>query len=305
VENDIVSDALRAVIAAFEQASPVLDKTAVELRALMAPGEGATPPPLGTEIVAVRAGDAPAEWVSAPGAGVAGAMLYLHGGGYCIGSLATHRHLVGHLSLAAGLRCLALDYRLAPEHPFPAALDDALAAYRWLLAAGVAPRSLVVAGDSAGGGLALAMLVALRDGGTPLPAAAVCLSPWVDLGLDAETLATNAGIDPLVTRAGLAQMARDYLAGADPRTPLASPLYADLGGLPPLLVHVGGREVLLDDARRLAVRARAAGVAVTLEIWPNAVHCWHVLVPDVPEATRAVARAGDWVRARLAEAATR
>jgi acetyl esterase/lipase len=223
-------------------------------------------------------------------------MLYLHGGGYVVGSIATHRGLAGRLSQAAAARVLLVDYRLAPEHPFPAAVDDAAGAYRWLLAQGIEPARLVIAGDSAGGGLTIATLVALRDAGVPLPAAAVCLSPWVDLEGRGDSVTTKAAADPLVHKDMLVQLAAWYLAGADPRTQLAAPLYADLRHLPPLLIQVGTAEILLDDAIRLAEKATAAGVKVTLEPWEDMIHVWQLFAPMLPEGQKAIEGIGVFVR---------
>lgn len=245
---------------------------------------------------AVHAGGVPAEWVVAPGADPQRVVLYLHGGGYVIGSLATHRGLAGRLSRAAAARVLLLAYRLAPEHPFPAAVEDATAAYRWLLAAGINPARMAIAGDSAGGGLTVATLVALRDAGAPLPAAGVCLSPWTDLEGTGASVTTKAHVDPLVQQDRLLQLATWYLGGANPRTPLAAPLYADLQGLPPLLVQVGTAEILLDDATRLADRAKAAGVKVTLEAWEDMIHVWQLFAPMLQEGQRAIDGIGAFVR---------
>lgn len=220
----------------------------------------------------VTAGNVACEWVHGPSNRGEQAVVYLHGGAYVIGSAATYRELIGRLSMAAGMWVLAPDYRLAPEHPFPAAVDDALAAYRWLLGTGIEPARIVIAGDSAGGGLALATLLALRDAGDRLPTAAVLLSPWTDLTCPGDSYASRAESDPLLTREVMVTMAAHYLAGADPKSVLASPIYADLKGLPPLLVHLGSDEVLLDDSTRLAERARAAGVDVELRVWDG---MWH------------------------------
>lgn len=246
----------------------------------------------------VDAGGVPAEWVSAPGADADRAVLYLHGGGYNAGSPASHRELAGRLSAASGGRVLSLDYRLAPEHPFPAAVGDATAAYRWLLAQGVASARMAIAGDSAGGGLTLATLVALRDAGDPLPAVGVCISPWVDLEMKGESMTTRAKLDPMVGREGLLEAAAMYLAGADPRTPLAAPLYADLRGLPPLLIQVGTSETLYDDSIRLDERARAAEVDVTFEVWDEMVHVWHLFAAMLPEGQRAIEAIGEYLRER-------
>jgi acetyl esterase/lipase len=249
---------------------------------------------------AMDAGGVPAEWIAAPGASDENVIYYLHGGGYCIGSIKTYHGLASHLSRAAGARVLLIDYRLAPEHPFPAAVEDATAGYRWLLSTGVAPARVVIAGDSAGGGLTVATLVALRDAGDPLPAAAVCLSPWVDLEGLGESMITKAEVDPIVKATeGVNEMAKAYLGDADPRTPLAAPLYADLAGLPPLLIQVGTAEVLLDDSNRLAERAKGAGVDVTLEPWEDMIHVWQFFAAVLPEGQQAIDRIGEFVRAHV------
>jgi len=244
----------------------------------------------------VDAGGVPGEWIMAPGATVDKVILYLHGGGYWGGSISTHWELVSRLSRTAGARGLAIDYRLAPEHPFPAAVEDSTAAYRWLVSTGVDPSRLVIAGDSAGGGLTVATLVALRDGGDPLPAAGVCLSPWVDLEGLGESMMTKADLDPMVRPEHLLDAAKAYLAGAHPRTPLAAPLYADLTGLPPLLIQVGTAEVLLDDATRLAERARSAGVDVMLEPWDDMIHVWQAFSVMLPEGQQAIDRIAEFIR---------
>jgi len=237
-----------------------------------------------------------AEWHWPEGAGDDAAMLYLHGGGYVVGSLATHRALVAAIARAAAIPALAIAYRLAPESPFPAALEDATAAYRRLLAQGIAPERIVVAGDSAGGGLTLATLVALRDAKTPLPAAAVCLSPWVDLEGVGESMTARAARDPIISKELLVWLAGKYLGTHDCRTPLAAPLYAELGGLPPLLIQVGEAETLYDDAVRIAERAAKAGVAVTLDAWPEMVHVWQLFAPMAPEGRDAIAAIGRFIR---------
>jgi epsilon-lactone hydrolase len=240
----------------------------------------------------------PAEWLTAPGADTGRNVLYLHGGGYTIGSIKTHRCLGGWISRAAQARVLIIDYRLAPEHPCPAAVEDAVAAYRFMLDGGAKPSRAVVAGDSAGGGLTVAALLAIRDAGLPIPGAAVCLSPWVDMEGTGESMKTKAAVDPMVGSGNLGDMAAAYLAGQDPRTPLASPLYGDLKGLPPMLIQVGTAEVLLDDSSRLAERARAAGVDVTYEPWENMIHVWQIFVPMLDESKQAVARIGEFIRAK-------
>jgi epsilon-lactone hydrolase len=250
-------------------------------------------------VTATEVAGRPGEWLTPADARDGRAIVHLHGGGYVLGSCHTHRGLGTWLARAARTRVLTLEYRLAPEHPYPAALEDVVAAYRRLVEdADLAAGGIALSGDSAGGGLAVAALVALRDAGVPLPAAAVAISPWSDLGLPGTSIDANADRDPQVQRWLLEEMAAQYLAGADPRTPLASPRYADLRGLPPLLIHVGATEGLLDDARALAGAARAAGVEVTLEPWPDMIHVWHAFAPIVPEALDGLDRVAAWLEER-------
>lgn len=248
---------------------------------------------------AVDAGGVAAEWIAAPNSVDERVLMFLHGGGYIVCSVSTHRDMIARLARAAGIRALGVDYRLAPEHPFPAAVEDATAAYRWLISSGVDPESMVIAGDSAGGGLTLATLVALRDAGDPMPAAAVCMSPWVDLEGLGESMTTKADVDPFVSREQLQFMAQQYLGDRDRRTPLAAPLYADLQGLPPLLIQTGSSETLLDDSTRLAERARAAGVEVTLDIWEDMIHGWQICASFLPEAQQSIDTIGKFIRARI------
>lgn len=242
-----------------------------------------------------------AEWLRAPSVDDARVLLYLHGGGYVMGSPNTHRALAGELSRAAGAAVLLLDYRLAPEAPFPAAVDDAVAAYAWLLAQGHQPSRLAIAGDSAGGGLTVATLIALREKSLPQPRCAVCLSPWSDLNCSNASYQTRAAADPMITAADISMMAKAYLNGADPKSPLASPNRADLSGLPPLLIHVGRDELLLDDAVVLHEAARSAGVASTLEIWDDMIHVWHAFHPMLPEGRQGIARIGEYLRGQWGE----
>lgn len=274
--------------------------TTAERRAQYERAEKAFPTPPDVKVERVNAPVAPAEWLRPPSAEPGRVVLYLHGGGYVIGSPRSHRHLAAAIASAAGASALLLDYRLAPEHPYPAAVDDATAAYRWLLDQAIAPARIVIAGDSAGGGLTVATLLALREAGVPLPAGGVCISPWVDLTCGAASYATKAAADPIVRRDGVEQMARDYLGATPPRTPLASPLFADLRGLPPLLIHVGSDEVLLDDAVQLAERSRAAGVDASLEVYERMIHVWHWFLPMLDEAQTAVDAIGRFVRTRAA-----
>lgn len=236
-----------------------------------------------------------AEWVTAPGAFQERVILYLHGGAFVLGSINTHRTLAVDLSRVTRARVLLLDYRLAPEYPFPAALDDALRAYRWLLAQGISYRSVVFAGDSAGGGLTIALLLSAQEAGEPMPAAAICLSPFVDLTLTGESIKTRAKVDVMVPAELMPYAVEAYLGEIDPATPLASPLYADLHGLPPLLIQVGTEEVLYDDATRLAANARAAGVDATLEVWDGMFHVWQAWGWLLPEAQRAIDHIGKFV----------
>jgi len=244
------------------------------------------------------AGDIPARLYRPAHAG-RGLFLYFHGGGWVIGSVEASDGPCRYLADTAGVAILSIDYRLAPEHPFPAALEDAVAAYEWLLARGIAPERIVVAGDSAGGGLTVATLLALRDRQLPRPGAGVCISPWVDLTCSGATYVTKAAVDPIVARESVTMMAQAYAGAGDPKGSLLSPLYADLRGLPPLLVQVGSDEVLLDDALGLGERARAAGVDVTVREWPAMIHVWHWFLPMLAEAERAVDDIGTFVRARL------
>ncbi len=247
----------------------------------------------------VSAGDIPAEWIVPEGAPDGDAMLYLHGGGYCVGSISTHRSMVSHIARAAKTKALLIDYRLAPENPFPAAVEDATTAYNWLLSQGIAAENIIIAGDSAGGGLTVATLVSLKEKEIPLPTAAVLISPWVDLAITGDSIASKADIDPMVTREGLTEMAEAYLGDADPQAPLASPLYAGIEGLPPMLIHVGEAEILLDDAIRMADRAGQAGVDVTLNTAEGMCHVWHFFSSMLPEAMAAIEEVAQFMRKHL------
>jgi len=278
---------------------PSSSLTLAERRAQYDRAERVFRTPADVAIEVVKAPERAAEWLTPPGVRNDAVVLYFHGGGYAIGSPRSHRHLAAAIARAAGTRALLLDYRLAPENPFPAALDDAVAAYQWLLARGIAPGRIVLGGDSAGGGLTVATLLALRDRGVPRPAGGVCISPWVDLTCSGASYLTKAAADPIVTRDGVEAMAQAYAGDGDRKAALVSPLYADLRGLPPLLVHVGSDEVLLDDAIGLGARARAAGVDVTVEEWPQMVHVWHWFLPILDEAEKAIAGIGAFARARI------
>ena len=247
-------------------------------------------------------GGIPGEWLRSVTVPPRGTLLYLHGGGYFACSPATHRAITGGFA-QRGFHVFAPDYRLAPEHPFPAAVEDSVAAYRGLVDGGVPASSLTVAGDSAGGGLALALLLSLREAGVPLPAAAVLFSPWTDLAATGTSLKTNTRRDAMFSGESIGRATAPYLAGQDPKHPLASPLYADLQGLPPLLVHVGSYEVLLDDSVRLVERAKAAGVAATMRSWPVVPHVWQMF--PLPEARASMDEAAQFLHAALADGAKR
>ncbi len=238
----------------------------------------------------------PAEWSTTPNADVSRAVLYLHGGGYMAGSVISHRHVAVEIGRAAGTRSLALGYRLAPEHPYPAQLEDALAAFHYLRDRGIAPGSIAVGGDSAGAHLTLALMLALRARGEPLPCCGWLVSPWTDLTASGATMATKADVDPMIQKPYLLELARAFAGGRDLADPLISPQFADLTGLPPLLIQAGSEETLLDDAVTLAGRAGAAGVAVTLEVWPEMIHAFPMFFPRVAASRRATAGAGAFMR---------
>ena len=294
----MASEQLQQAIDMFKEMGAKMGeaKNMDDMRAIMIE----TQAPDGVTCTPVEAGGVSAEWSEAAGVDEAKVVLYVHGGGYVMGSAGSHRDVTGRLSKAAGARVLSLNYRLAPEHPFPAPVDDAVAAYRWLLAQGISPGNIAVAGDSAGGGLAIATLLALRDAGEPLPAAGIGISSWVDMEGTGESMTTRAAVDPVVQKEGLLGMAKLYLGDADPKNPLAAPLHADLAGLPPLLLQVGDAETLLDDSTRLAERARAAGVDVTLKVWDEMPHVWHLFAPILPEGRQAIDEIGSFFQARTA-----
>ncbi len=282
-----------------------------EQRAVMEASAGLFPPDADVIASETEVAGVPADWISVAGSEADRVVLYLHGGGYVMGSRNTHRGLAGRIARAARARVLLPEYRLAPEHPFPAAVDDATTCWRWLLSQGHASEHMAIAGDSAGGGLALATLLASKAAGDPLPACAVALSPWTDLEGTGPTARPGAVDDPMLTPEGLRTSGRQY-AGTDLRHPHAAPLHGDLGGLPPLLLQVGTREVLLSDSTRFADKARAAGVEVTLEVEDGLIHVWQMF-PGVPEADSAIERVGAFiahtpqtpgVRARSSETAT-
>ncbi len=242
----------------------------------------------------VDAAGVPAEWVYADGTDTSRLVLYLHGGGYTLGSRKSHRGLAGRIARAAKARVLLPDYRLAPEHPFPAAVEDATNCWRWLMSGGYAPHHIAIAGDSAGGGLALSTVLALKAAGAALPACVIGLSPWTDLAGAGPTAQPGAVDDPMLSPEGLHTSARHYAPG-DLRNPLAAPLHGDLEGFPPLLLQVGTKEILLSDSTRFADKAKSAGVEVTLEIEDGLIHVWQMF-PQLPEAQSAVERIGAFIQ---------
>lgn len=251
---------------------------------------------VGARSEALTAGGVPAVRVSASNAVADRAVLYLHGGGYVFGSPVSHRDLAEFLSRAAGAQVFVLDYRLAPEHRFPAPVEDAVSAYRWLLQSGFSPERLAICGDSAGGGLSFATLQSLRAQGLPMPACAVTLSPWADLECTGETMDSKSAVDPMVQRDFTRQLSGLYVTESQIRDPLASPIHGDLTGLPPLLIQVGDRETLLDDSVRMAALARKAGVDVTLEVEPGQIHVFQIFASRLDEGEAAIERMGAFIR---------
>lgn len=253
------------------------------------------------QIVSVTAGLVPGEWLIPPEAPQDKAVLYIHGGAWFMGSTDTHRAFVSHLVYACGVKALSINYRLAPEYPFPAGLEDCISAYDWLQANGITADKILVAGDSAGGNLALALLVALRDAGKSLPAGAVALSPATDLAFTGESIHNRLHLDPILSHSGTYTIIQDYIGDHDPHEPLVSPLYAELQALPPILIHVGDHEILLDDAVRFGERAVAAGVDAQIVVWPEMFHVFQIFIPFLPEARQAVRQMAVFIRKTLHE----
>ena len=293
--QDVIDDLREQRTAAAGQVPPTL----AERRATFAPAGRPHPVPDDVQVTEVSAGGVPAHWLDAPGTDADRVLIFLHGGGFEFGSVRSDGELAARLGRAAGMRVLFPEYRLAPEHHFPAAIDDVIAAYRWLRTdQRLSASSIAVAGDSAGGGLAVGLLVATRDAADALPAAAALMSPTVDLTSSGASMTERVDQDPISTPAMLRQFAADYLAGADPRTPLASPLFASLAGLPPLLVLVGTADLLLSDSERLAAAADRAGVDVTLEIGEGLPHVYPLML-GTPEAAEATEQIGKFLRDRV------
>jgi acetyl esterase/lipase len=289
-ELELIDELLRSQ--AFSQ------MTMEEQRAVVESGAGQIPE--GTSIVAVDADGVPCEWITVPGAGDGTTVVALRGGGYCLGSLRSNRHFCALLSARTSARVLNVGYRNAPEHRFPAALDDTTGAYQWLLGQGVDPPETAFAGNSAGGGLVLATLLARRDAGEPLPRCAAVISPWTDLANTGGSLVTNASTEVMLDPTGIDGTALLYADEDQRRDPHVSPLYGDPTGLPPLLIHASGAEILLDDSLRFAASAAGAGVDVTIDVVDGMPHVWHLFAGFLPEADTAMDQIGSWLAAQLA-----
>jgi monoterpene epsilon-lactone hydrolase len=258
------------------------------------------PPAADVKFTEVDIGGVDGEWSIVPGSDEARVLIYFHGGGYCSGSIRSHRRMVSEAGRAAGIRTLAVGYRLAPEHPFPAAFDDALTAWRFVRRQGIAAAHVAVGGDSAGGGLTAALINRLREAGGEQPACTWLVSPWTDLTMSGTTLSSKDAVDPLIHKPYLEELAAAYLPAAiDRKDPRVSPLYADLRGFPPTLIQIGSDETLLDDSVRFAAAAGKANVAMTLEIWPHMIHAWHLWNAHLEDGRRALASAGAFMRAHL------
>lgn len=270
-----------------------------DIRAQSAAGGGMNPIPEDVVVEQVDASGVPCLWVKAPESRDDRVIVHFHGGGYAVGSAQSSAHFAARVARAAGARVLVVDYRLAPENVFPAAIDDAVKAYRWVLEHGAGAARTVVMGESSGGGLAVATLLRAKDEGVAMPAMIVVMSPWTDLELTGETMVTKAEEDPLVQPALLKMFADAYLTGQDKKQPYASPLYGDFSGFPPMYIQVGTAEILLDDSRRLAERAKTAGVDVTLDVWEEMIHTWQLFAAFAPEGQEAIDKFGAAVAARL------
>ena len=290
--------AMRDAMAAFAPAPDAPKPTWADRRAGFIAMAAATPLPAGCEVTPIKLGGVPAERIAPKGADATRTIFYLHGGGYCIGGCDTHRNWVATMADRAGATAYTVDYRLAPEHPFPAAVDDALAAWRGLIAESRDPKRAIIAGDSAGGGLTVATAVAARDAGLPLPAGLHLISPWANLTNVGAAYKAKGESDFIITQAGIDEFATTYLAGADPRSTLASPVFATLAGLPPILIQVGSEEVLMSDSALLAEMAGLAQVDVTLRIWPDMIHIWPFF-GQLSASPRATAESTAWIRALL------
>ncbi|MBN1289196.1 MAG: alpha/beta hydrolase [Actinobacteria bacterium] len=258
-----------------------------------------TPPPLGVKTELFKINKIPAAWLIPEGCARDKVLLYFHGGAYTLGSIKGHKKMVSRIAREAGCKSLLIEYRLAPENKFPAALEDTVSSYKWLLDQGYKPENIVIGGDSAGGGLAIATLTSLRDSGWQLPGAAILLSPWVDLEMEDEAAGTEGTKDPVLQIIWLKTCAEMYLGGEDPKNPLVSPVNADLKGLPPMLIHIGSRETLLHAVNILVEHARNENVQVELKIWDGMFHVWQALSPFMPESRDSIRELGAYCKTRL------
>ena len=293
----MASELLQQLIAQ-KRAAPYSPEQSLEVLRTTGPDDGRVPR-AGTAVEETMADGVAVEWVTHDTPTSDGILVYLHGGGYYRSSAIASRRIASDLSQACGCRCLTVEYRLAPEHPFPAGIEDTLTVYRWLLRRGYSPAQIVIGGCSAGGGLTAALFAKLKQTGEPLPAAGVLLSPWTDLTQSHDSYSTNAASDPVISKAYLDRASAWYLADTSPTDPLASPMFSDLADLPPLLVQVGEPEVMRDDALAYAAKARASGVHVILETYPDVVHGWQDsdrVIPDIPEAVKAREQIGAFFR---------
>ncbi|MBS0411079.1 MAG: alpha/beta hydrolase [Proteobacteria bacterium] len=292
--------AVRQLLAAMATPLDAPELSFAERRPGMDAFGAASPLPDGCKVETLTLGGVPAEKLTPKGADAGRILFYVHGGGYCLGSPTSHRALVARIAEAAGAVAYVVDYRLAPEHPFPAAVDDAVAAYRAVLNDGAQPGRIVIGGDSAGGGLTFATALALRAAGLPAPGGLYAISPWADLTQSGGAYVAKAAGDPMLDKAGLDNFAAGYLNGQDARAPLASPVFGDLSGLPPVLIQVGGEEVLLTDSTTLAEKIALGGGDVTLRVWPEMIHVWHFFAAQLDAGMRASQEAGAWIKARTA-----
>ncbi|MEM8987410.1 MAG: alpha/beta hydrolase [Pseudomonadota bacterium] len=298
----MASESFRKLMASMDEAKEIRESLSQHLegvRQLMATLDDRYPLPEDVTVTPVDAGGVPAEWVTAPSSRSERVLLYTHGGCYISGSPVTVRECCARLAIASDCKVLSVDYRLAPEHPFPAALDDVLLAYDWLLQSGYEANNIIIGGESAGGGLTIATLMKIRDDGRlPMPALGIPISPWIDMTMQHESLKRNVGRD-IASTVPLEIGAKLYVADGDPQNPYVSPLFGELNGLPPLLIQVGGGEVLLDDGIAISHKARQAGVDVTLEVWPDMCHVWHWMASELDEGDEAIKAIGAFIKTRL------
>ncbi len=297
----MVSEGMKTIInMLFQQGEVATKKRVEEGRAKFDQLEAMLQIPNDVKIEKIEVSGVPALWISTPEVVEENIVLYLHGGGYVQGSINSHKEFGSRISRVSNSRVLLLDYRLAPENPYPAALDDAVAAYKWLIdSQGINPKNVIIGGESAGGGLTLATLLRLRDTGITLPTAAIILSPWADLLMTGDSMRTKAKVDPLANASDLFFLASLYIGEDDPKNPYISPFYADLKGLPPMLIQVGGAEVLLNDATRIAEKAKIAGVDVLLDVWEDMIHMFQMFAFMAPEGQKATEKIGEFIQKHL------